>query len=131
MFDFGNILLVERRLTQLVRVTPYEILIYLTIFFLGETRLFSGIKSILPFSKLIIEKSQVFSTRSYAYLHRYTQIRNRGGTMCPPPGGNRVKGVDLGNFLRHFLFGTEKKCSLFVFLLSVEVFHCCNASSAV
>ena len=42
-----------------------------------------------------------------------------------------VKGVDLGNFLRHFLFGTEKSCSLFVFLLSVEVFHCCNASSAV
>ena len=29
-------------------------------FFLGETRLFYGIKSILPFPKLIIEKSQVF-----------------------------------------------------------------------
>ena len=31
--------------------------------------------------------------RSYAYLHRYAQIRDRGGTMCtPPPGPNRVKG---------------------------------------
>ena len=29
----------------------------------------------LPFSKLIIGKSQVFSTRSYLYLHKHTQIR--------------------------------------------------------
>ena len=29
--------------------------------------------------------------RSYVYLNSYTQIRDRGGTMCPPPGVNRVK----------------------------------------
>ena len=40
----------------------------------------------MPYSKLIIRKTQVFSTRSYVYLNSYTQIRDRGGTMCPPPG---------------------------------------------
>ena len=45
-----------------------------------------GVKSIVPYSKLIIRKSQVFSTRSYMYLNSDTQIRYRGGTMCPPPG---------------------------------------------
>ena len=40
----------------------------------------------MPYSKLIIRKSQVFSTRSYVYLNSYTQIRERGGTMFPPRG---------------------------------------------
>ena len=48
----------------------------------GETRWFYGVRSVLPFSKLITEKSQVFSTHSYAGLPRYKQIRDRGGTMC-------------------------------------------------
>ena len=39
----------------------------------------------------IIGKSQLFSARSYVYLHGYTQICNRAATMCPPPGPNRVK----------------------------------------
>ena len=33
------------------------------------------VKNILPFYKLIIGKTQVFSARSYVYLHGYTQIR--------------------------------------------------------
>ena len=48
----------------------------------------------MPYSKLIIRKSQVFLTRSYVFLNSYTQIRDRGGAMCPPPsppGPNRVK----------------------------------------
>ena len=43
----------------------------------------TGVKSILPFSKLITGKSQVFSTNSYLYLHGYTQIW--------PPVPNRLK----------------------------------------
>ena len=87
VFEF--FLLVERRLTQFVNVPPYEILVFPTnFFFLAETK-FHGVKSVLPFSKLIIGKSQVFSARSYVYLHGYTQIRDSGGTM-PPPGPNRV-----------------------------------------
>ena len=53
--------------------------------------LFFFLKSILPFSRLIIGKSQVFSARSYMYLHRHTQMCDRVGTMCPPPGPHRVK----------------------------------------
>ena len=45
-----------------------------------------GVKSVLPFSILITEKSQVFSMHLYVYLPRYTQIRDRGGTMCPTLG---------------------------------------------
>ena len=41
----------------------------------------------MPFSKLITEKSQVFSMHSYAYLHRYTQIRDRGAQCAPHPLG--------------------------------------------
>ena len=52
-----------------------------TLFF-QQTRLLYWVKSVLPFSELITEKSQVFSMSSYAYLHRNTQIRNRGGS--PP-----------------------------------------------
>ena len=40
------------------------------------------IKSILPFSKLIIGKSQLFTACPYMYLHGNTQIRDRGR---PPP----------------------------------------------
>ena len=40
MFDFWNLLMVGRRLTQFVRVPPYEILVFLTNFiFFAETRL--------------------------------------------------------------------------------------------
>ena len=44
---------------------------------------------ILLFSKLIIGTSEVFSTHSYVYLHRYTQIRGGGGggIYAPTPGG--------------------------------------------
>ena len=45
---------------------------------------FMGVKNELLFSKLIIEKSQVFSARSYVYLDSYTQIRDREGHNVPP-----------------------------------------------
>ena len=41
--------------------------------------------SILPFSKLIFGKRQVFSKFSYVYLHRYAQIRDREAYMPPRP----------------------------------------------
>ena len=44
-----------------------------------------GVKSILPFSKLINRNSQVFSTCLYVYLQRSTQIRGRAGIYPPPP----------------------------------------------
>ena len=70
--------MVERRFTQFVRVPPCEILVFLMNFiFFGKTRQLYGVKSILPFSKLIIGRSQVFLTQSYVYLPRYTQIRDR------------------------------------------------------
>ena len=34
-----------------------------------------GVKSVVPYSKLTIRKSQVFSTRSYVYLQSYVEIR--------------------------------------------------------
>ena len=57
-------------------------------------------KSVLPFSKLIIGKSQVFSACSYVYLHGYTQIRGggeegRGLNVPPHPGLNRVKDLKI------------------------------------
>ena len=51
-----------------------------------------GVKSVLPFSKLIIGKSQVFSAYSHVYLSGYTQICDGGGgTMRRPPRPHRVK----------------------------------------
>ena len=55
-------------------------------YFFAKPRQFHGVKSVLPFSKLIIGKSQVFSTRSYVYLPGYTQICDRGDTLWPPSG---------------------------------------------
>ena len=56
-----------------------------------------------PFQTHNWEKS-IFSARSYVYLHRYTQIRDRGGTMCPP-GLNRVKYNSLANIC-HRIYAT-------------------------
>ena len=66
--------------------------------FVRKTRYFYGVKSVLPFSKLIIGKCQVFSARSYVYLPGYMQIRNRGGTMCLHPVliGLRNISISLG-----------------------------------
>ena len=62
-------------MTQFVRVPPYEILEFLMNFiFFGKTRQLYGVINVLPYSKLIIGKSQVFSTRSYVYLLGYKQI---------------------------------------------------------
>ena len=52
--------------------------------FVRQNEIWYGVKSIMPFSKLTIGKSQAFSARSYVYFHGYTQIRDRGGTMCLP-----------------------------------------------
>ena len=46
--------------------------------FVRKTRYFYGVKSVLPFSKLIFGKSQGFSTSLYEYLPSYTQTRVRG-----------------------------------------------------
>ena len=43
-------------------------------FGLSDELIFFGVKSILPFSKLIIGKSQFFSARSYVRLHSYTHM---------------------------------------------------------
>ena len=43
----------------------------------------------IEFLKLIIGKIQVFSTSSYEYLHRYTQICERGAQFGPPPLGKQ------------------------------------------
>ena len=81
-FNFWNFCLSKRRLTQFVWVPPYEIMVLpMNFLFFSETRLLYGVIRVLPFSNFITEKSQVFSMRSYAYLHRYTHIRDRGGTL--------------------------------------------------
>ena len=50
----------ERPLTQFVRVPPYEILVFpMNLFFFHKAKQFHGVKGILPFSKLIVGKSQV------------------------------------------------------------------------
>ena len=82
MFDFWNVLLVETRLTQFVRVPPYEFSAFLTnIIIFRWNEMVSWGKNILPFSKIIIGKSQVFSARSYVYLHGNTQIHGGGGHL--------------------------------------------------
>ena len=61
MFDFDDFSFSERSPTQFIR-PPYEILAFLTNFiFFGKTTQLYGIKSVLPFSKLKIGKSQVFT----------------------------------------------------------------------
>ena len=69
----------------------WNIVIFDELYFFGKTRWLYGVKSVLPFSKLIIGKNQVFSTRWYVYLLGYTQICDRGRHNVPPVGVNRVK----------------------------------------
>ena len=80
MFDFWNFWSSKRRLIRFLRVPPYEISDEL--YFFSEMRQLYGVKDVLPLSKLITEKRQVLSMHLYAYLHRYTQIRDRGGAQC-------------------------------------------------
>ena len=63
-------MLVEIRLTQFVRVPAYEILVFLRNFFFAKTRKFYGVKSIL---RTHIWEKSICLTRSYVYLHSYTQ----------------------------------------------------------
>ena len=79
----------ERPPTQFIRAPPYD---FLRTFFSRQNKIIYGVKSVLAFSKLII--GQVFSTRSYMYLQRYTQ-------MCPA-GADGVK-------LLHMNFNVDKK----------------------
>ena len=60
-------------------------------FFPAKTRVFDGEESLLPFSKLIFRKRQVFSTHSF----NWTDIRNyvTGGKMCPPAVGRIALGT--------------------------------------
>ena len=64
MFDFWNVLLVERRLTQFVRVPPYEISVVLTnfIFFRWNAMISWGKKHTALFQTHNWEKSSFFST---------------------------------------------------------------------
>ena len=67
LFDFWKFLLVERCFNPVCK----------------GPALSSPKRSVLPFSKLIIGKSQVFSACSYVYLHGCTQIRERGAQCAP------------------------------------------------
>ena len=55
-------------------------------FFLQNERILRGKKHTALFQTYNWEKSSFFSTHSYMYLHRYKQIRGRGGMYTPPPG---------------------------------------------
>ena len=78
----------ERPVTQIARVPPYEFRVFPTnfVFCLQNEKILRG-KSILPFSKFIIRKIQIFSTHSYMTSHRYTQICGRGSIYAHPPMG--------------------------------------------
>ena len=81
----------------------------------------------VPYSKVIIRKSQVFSTRSYVYLNSYTQIHDRGGTMCPSPGwiglmdGTKTKKM----------YEIYSSCSLSALYVSKSVELCLQADIAL
>ena len=85
----------------------------------------------MPFSKLIIGKSQVFSARSYVYLHSYTQIRERGA-QCAPPGPNRVNDGQfcwqerqLQNVIFESLFWFRASCGVYqITLTTAQVPNC-------
>ena len=83
MFDFWNFITSKRRLTQFVRVPPYEILVFPTNFIFSRRNQITlrGKKCTALFQTHNWEKSS-FSISSYAYLHRYTQID--GGHNVPP-----------------------------------------------
>ena len=72
--------MVERRVTQFVRVPPYEISVSLTnyILFCRNQLILWGKKCTALFQTHIWEKS-IFSTHLYVYLHKNTQIRDRRG----------------------------------------------------
>ena len=79
--------MVERHLTQFVRVLPYEMLVFLMnfIFSRRNKKTSCGKKHTALFQTHNSEKSSFFSAGSYVYFHGYIQIRDRGGTMCPLP----------------------------------------------
>ena len=56
-----------------------------TFIFPGKTVNFFGVKHVAPSSTLKMRKSHKKSARVYAYTHAYTQIRDGGGQIWPPP----------------------------------------------
>ena len=62
-----------------------------TFIFPGKTVTFLLVESLVTSSILKMRKSHKKLAPSYAYPLAYTQIRDRGGTLCPPPALNRVK----------------------------------------
>ena len=56
-----------------------------TLFFFGKTREFYGVKSLLPFSKLMIGKSEVFQ-HAPTYFSPVIRIYAIGGAQCALPG---------------------------------------------
>ena len=90
MFEFWKFLLIARRLAQFVFLINF-------ICRWNEITSWGKKRSILLFSKLIIRKSQVFSTRSYVYLHSYTQ-----------PGLNRAnRWKDVRVFVKSLIFAPK------------------------
>ena len=61
-----------------------------TFIFPGKTVTFLLVESLVTSSILKMRKSHKKLAPSYAYPLAYTQIRDRGGTLCPPPALNRV-----------------------------------------
>ena len=66
---------------------------------------FFRVKPAVSSFTLKMRKSHKKLARVYAYTHAYTQIRDGGGQICPPPGNNRVKSF-LKVCLFKFLFAT-------------------------
>ena len=58
---------------------------------------YHGVKYVVSPFTLKMRKSHKKLARVYAYTHAYTQIRDGGGQICPPPGNNRVKWDLSGN----------------------------------
>ena len=58
-----------------------------------KTVTFFGVKPVVPSSILKMRKSHKKSARVYAYTHAYTQIRDGGGQIWPPPRQIGLRGV--------------------------------------
>ena len=64
-----------------------------TFIFPGKTVTFLFVESLVTSSILKMRKRHKKLAPTYAYPLAYTQIRDRGGTLCPPPALNRVNRI--------------------------------------
>ena len=70
-----------------------------TFIFPGKTVTFLLVESLVTSSILKMRKSHKKLAPSYAYPLAYTQIRDRGGTLCPPPPLIGLKDLVRPNWL--------------------------------